>query len=326
MKIRAAVFEDVKKIVYRDDYPKPVPGPDEVIVRVHYCGICGSDISNFIHKIYQTPLIMGHEISGEIAELGENVSNWKKGDKVVAVNVALEIGQVAGMGIFQDGGFAEYVKVNQNNVFLPPESLSNRDAVLIETFANAIRGITLSNIGNNEKIIIIGAGSIGLSFLNTLIKEKNPEYIIVIEPHEFLRERAKEIGATEVFPPKVVKVKKFMKSHGKSTFIFDCAGNENTIKMAMDLIKKGGTILLEGIHKGSIDFPIFTINSKEICFKGCMGHDKEDILGAIKLFEDNKVNPSHFITDVIPLNKIQTGFERFLKPGERDFIKILVEI
>ncbi|GAH02696.1 unnamed protein product, partial [marine sediment metagenome] len=203
---------------------------------------------------------------------------------------------------------------------------SIRDSVLIETFANAVRGMKLSNIGNNEKIIIIGAGSIGLSFLNTLIAEKNPEYIIVIEPHEFLRERAKEIGATEVFPPKIVKVKKFMKSHGNSTFIFDCAGTEATIKMSMDLVQKGGTILLEGIHKGSIDFPIFTINSKEICFKGCLGHDREDILEAIKLFEEKNVNPKHFITNVVPLNKIQTAFERFLEPEERNFIKILVEI
>lgn len=276
--------------------------------------------------MYQTPLIMGHEISGEIAELGQNVSNWKKGDRVVALNVALEIGDVAGMGIFQDGGFAEYVKVNQNNVFSPPESLSSRDAVLIETFANAVRGMKLSNIGNNEKIIIIGAGSIGLSFLNTLITEKNPKYVIVIEPHEFLRERAKEIGATEVFPPKMVKVKKFMKKYGGSTFIFDCAGTEATIKMSIDLIQKGGTILLEGIHKGSINFPIFTIISKEICFKGSMGHDRDDILRSIKLFKDDKVNPSHFITDVIPLNEIQTGFERFLEPEERKFIKIIVEI
>ena len=106
--MRAAVFEDVKKISYKEDYPKPKPGPDEVLVKVHYSAICGSDITNFKLKMYNTPLIMGHEFSGEIAELGENIKDYKIGDKVVGVNTPPEgsYANIRGMGIFRDGGFA----------------------------------------------------------------------------------------------------------------------------------------------------------------------------------------------------------------------------
>ena len=69
-KIKAAVFEDIQKIVYREDYPKPSIGPEDVLVKVHYCGICGSDVTAFKFKMYQVPLVMGHEISGEVAKIG----------------------------------------------------------------------------------------------------------------------------------------------------------------------------------------------------------------------------------------------------------------
>jgi threonine dehydrogenase-like Zn-dependent dehydrogenase len=85
--LRAAVFEDVKKMVYYEDYPEPTPGPDDVIIKVHYCAICGTDVSNFKHKIYQTPLICGHEFAGEIVEIGENIKDFKIGDKAVGVSV-----------------------------------------------------------------------------------------------------------------------------------------------------------------------------------------------------------------------------------------------
>ena len=73
--MKAAVFEDVEKIVYYEDYPKPAPGPDDVIIKVKYCAICGSDVSNFKHKMYQVPLVMGHEFSGEIDNIGENIEH-----------------------------------------------------------------------------------------------------------------------------------------------------------------------------------------------------------------------------------------------------------
>jgi 2-desacetyl-2-hydroxyethyl bacteriochlorophyllide A dehydrogenase len=326
--MKAAVFVDTRKIEYYEDYPKPILGKDDILVKVHYCGICGSDITNFKLKMYQVPLIMGHEFTGEVYEIGADVDEFKIGDLVCGINVSLDIsqGNLDGLGIFQNGGFAEFVKVPRKYLFHIPGNISTKEAVMIESFANASRGVRLSKIQENQKIFIIGGGNIGLCFLNFLIKEKNPKYIVIIEPHEYLRQKAIDIGATDAFPPTITKIKKFIKNHSKPSFIFDCAGNEKTILMAIDLIDRGGTIILEGVYKGKASIPLFLLNSKEATIKGVLGHDRQDILNSIALFEQSKIDTKHFITQEVHLNEIQTAFNRYVNSKKRDFVKIVVKI
>jgi len=239
--------------------------------------------------MYQVPLVMGHEIAGEVAELGENVSEVKIGDKVVCFTVALDVssGELKGLGTFQDGGFAEYLKVPKDWVFKIPANIPTKEAVMIETFALANRAFNLSKIENGEKILIFGGGSVGLTVLKALLIEKSPEYVIVAEPNEFLRNKALELGATEAVPSRRSKIKKVIRSLGEPKFIFDTVGIKETLSDAMFLIKRGGTILLEGISRESIDFPFFNIISKEVALIGCFGHDSENILAAIDMFAKN---------------------------------------
>ncbi|MFX1587256.1 MAG: zinc-binding dehydrogenase [Promethearchaeota archaeon] len=325
--IKAAVFVDIKKIVYKEDYPKPIPGPDDVIVKTEYCGICGSDITNFKFKMYQVPLIMGHEFTGEVVQIGKAVTGVKIGEKVCGINVSLDLsqGELSGLGIFEDGGFAEYVKVPTKYLFRIPQGTTTKEAVMIESFANAARGTRLSNIGNNQKIVIIGAGNIGLCFLKYLLSERKPKYIAIIEPHSFLRDKAKEFGASEAFPPIMSRMKKFFKENGTPDYVFDCAGNEKTLKMALDLVKKGGTILLEGVYKGNVMIPMFLINSKEVCIKGVLGHDREDIFNSINFFAQKKVDAGEFITKIVQLEKTQEAFEKFTNQEDRNFIKMVIK-
>ena len=326
--MRAAVFEDIQKIAYKEDYPHPTAGINDVIVKVDYCGICGSDITNFKLKMYQVPLIMGHEFTGEVVELGKEINDVQVGDKVCGINVALDIdqGQLDGMGIFKDGGFAEFVRVPRKYLFKIPNNVSTKEAVLIESFANACRAVKLSEITENQNIIIIGAGNIGLCFLSYLLIEKNPNYIIAVEPQAFLREKAKEFGANESFPPNPVKIKKFLKRNGKPTYIFDCAGNQKSILMAIDLIKKGGSVILEGVFKGKVSLPMFLLNSKEVSIKGVLSHDREDILCAIDFFSQSKINANKYLSQIVPIQDIQEAFERFVDPGEREFIKLVIKL
>ena len=313
----------------KNNYPKPIITNDDVLVKVHYCGICGSDITNFKYKMYQVPLVMGHEFSGEVIKTGDNITDIKIGDMVCGINVSIDIregGTLDGLGIFKDGGFAEYVKVPQKYLFKIPETISTKEAALIESFANATRAEKLSKIGENQNILIIGAGNIGLCFLNYFLSEKKPNYIAVVELQEFLREIAKEMGAIDALPPNKVKIKKFIKKYGSPTFIFDCAGNEQTLRLAIDLIKKGGTVVLVGIFKGNISLPMFLLNNKEVCLQGVLGHDREDILTSIEFFKKKREDVNNLISEIIPLDDIQKTFERFIEPGERKFIKILVKM
>ncbi|MHA1381821.1 MAG: zinc-dependent alcohol dehydrogenase [Candidatus Helarchaeota archaeon] len=329
-KIRAAVFEDIKTIIYKENYPKPTIDADHAIVKVKYCGICGSDISNFKYKIYQTPLVMGHEFSGKIVEIGENVAKlgFKIGNKVTGINPVVDIDKEVPrhIGIINDGAFAEYVKVHKDYLYQIPDNVSFKDATIIESFAAIVRALKLSKITENQKIMIIGGGNMGLATLNVLLSEKYPEYVIVVEPHEFLRKIAIEMGATVALSPSRVKINKFFRKNGKPLFIFECVGSESALMMAIDSIKKGGLIILEGVQRAKITFPIFSMTIKEIGLKGTWGHDRDDILKTIDLFAKNKFDVSKFISKIIPLKDIQSGFEEYIKPIERNFIKILVEI
>jgi (R,R)-butanediol dehydrogenase/meso-butanediol dehydrogenase/diacetyl reductase len=270
---------------------------------------------------------MGHEITGVVEEVGENIPKVKVGERVICVNVSLDVsqGELKGIGMFQNGGFADYVIVPKISLFHIPENVTIKDAVMVETFALMMRAFKLSKIEKGENVLIIGGGNVGLAALKTLLLEKNPNYAIVVEPNEFLRKKAIAMGATDAVGTSRAKVKKATKELGAPTFIIDCVGNEETISNAVNFIKKGGTILLEGIHKGSITFPLFMLNSKEVTLKGCLGHDQEDILAAIDLFAKGKVDANEFISEVIALKDIQKTFERFLEPNNRNFIKILVK-
>jgi threonine dehydrogenase-like Zn-dependent dehydrogenase len=158
-----------------------------------------------------------------------------------------------------------------------------------------------------------------------LLSEWAPEYTIVIEPHEFLRDKAKKLGATEAFPPVKSKLKRFFKKHGEPTFIFECAGNENALNLSFDIIERGGTIVLESVYKGHISIPAFTLNVKEVALKGTLSHDRDDIVNAIDLLAKKKVDVNELISEIVPLKDIQKVFEKFLDPGERTFIKILID-
>ena len=242
------------------------------------------------------------------------------------MKLELHGGNLRGIGIIDDGAFADYVKIHKDDLFHAPETFSPLENTMVESFANAIRALKLSNIEEGQRIAVIGGGNIGLSIVSTLLAEANPEYILVIEPHNFLREKAMELGATGAVPPNKTKIKRFFKNRGSPQIVYDCAGNEKSLLLAIEIVRRGGLILFEGVYHGNLSIPIFLLNSKEISLKGCLGHDREDILEAIELFAQKKVDPKPFISDIIPLNDIMEGFERFLIPGERKFIKLVVEI
>lgn len=327
--MRAAVFEGAKKIVIHDDYPRPNAGPDEAVLNVHYCAICGSDVTNFKKVIYQVPIVMGHELSGEIVEVGSNVEGFKVGDRATGVTVYDTSGRYAEMrsiGVIDDGAFAEYVKVPKKYLFKVAESISMEECTMTESFAVVMRALKRARITKGQKIAIVGGGSIGLITLQVLLAEWDPEYVIVIEPHEFLREKAKEMGATDAFPPIMVKINRFYRKHGMPNFIFECAGTEKSLQSTFDLIERGGTVCVESICKGHVPLPLFMLNSREISLVGTMSHEREDILDAIALMESKRVDPGKLISKIIPLDEIQEAFEAFIAPGEREFIKIVVKM
>jgi threonine dehydrogenase-like Zn-dependent dehydrogenase len=96
--------------------------------------------------------------------------------------------------------------------------------------------------------------------------------------------------------------------------------------MAINLIKKGGAVILEGVFKGKISFPMFLLNSKEVSIKGVLGHDREDIFCAIDFFSQDKIKVNKYISQIIPIQDVQKAFEKYIDPGQREFIKLVIEV
>lgn len=327
--MRAAVFEDVRQIRYTEDYPRPVPEPDEALVKVHYCAVCGTDVKNWNDKIYQAPLVMGHEFAGEVVEVGAELEGFAVGEKVVGVNVALDTTQnPRGLGIFDDGGFAEYVAVPADFLFHVPDHIPFKNAAMIESFAVAVRAVNWARVQPGEPVVIIGGGNIGLTTLRVLraTDASASAPILVVEPHPFLREIAERLGATAAVKSSKVKVRKFIRAHGPVRLFFECAGVPQTLLMAIALIGKGGRIVLEGVQKGKVEVPVFMLNAKEIGLRGSLSHSRADVERAIQLMAAGALHEEDFLSVELPLAELQAAFERFVSGAPRDFVKQVVRV
>jgi L-iditol 2-dehydrogenase len=319
--MKAAVFKGLEeKIEIISDYPKPVIDQDEVLINVKYTGICGTDMSMYFHGLGSVPIVMGHEFSGIIAEVGENVSEFKPGDEVSAW------ADMDYFGTITDGAMGEYMKVKAENVVIKPPDVSFETMCLAEPVSCLVHARNLSRIGNGEGVIILGSGVIGLCCLQVLLATRAPKYVVMIDLNENLLRLARELGATECFKPlEKNKIRRFLKKNGASPHVFDCAGTESSYLLSLDLVKPGGTVTLEGIKRGNIPIPLFLVIRKEITVKGSYCETRDDFLEAIELIRNKKINTEKMISDIVPLEKVNEAFERLKKDGRTD-VKILVKI
>ena len=307
----------------------PQPGMKELLVKIHSVGICGSELSGYLGEssLRVPPLIMGHEFSGEIVEIGSEVTGFEIGQKATGINVLGEnYNDMRRIGILSNGAFAEYVIVHEDFLFAFPDSTSAQIISMVESYAVAMRGIHWAKIDPEKPIIIIGAGTIGLAMLD-LLRALYPKIkILMVEIHPFLREKAIEFGATNAVSPQKGKIRKFSKQFGVAPLIFDCAGTQETLKFSTEIIAQGGDIIMVGIPRGQIMLSGLIVSLKEVGLRGCISHTRKDIDHAIELILENKVHPERLVTHYVPLTQLSHSIEKYKSTEPRDFIKIMVKI
>lgn len=319
--MRAAVFRGLdEKIQIVEDYPMPAIDKDEVLIKVKYTGICGSDLSAYYYGLGTVPVIMGHEFSGIIDKVGENVTNFRKGDAVSAWAKTEDFGTV------KDGAMAEFMKIKTEFIARKPEEVSFEELCLAEPVACVIHARNISDIVLGEGVIIIGSGVIGLCLLQVLLATRTPKYVLMIDLNQNLLDLALELGATACFKSREKnKIRRYTKQNGSAPFVFDCAGTESSYLLSLELVRRGGTVILEGIKSGKIPIPIFLIIRKELTIKGSFCQTRDAFLEAIELINDKKIAADKMITDIVPMEKVNEAFERLKSPDRTD-IKILVKI
>lgn len=326
------------------DFPDPQVGDDEVLVRVKACGICGSDVQGFTGKTGRRipPLIMGHEAAGIVEDLGKNVRDFHKGDRVCFDSTvycnkcpACRQGkynrcvsrQVLGVSVPEfkrHGAFAEYVAVPWWIVARIPDNMSFVQAALLEPVSIGMHAANRAPIAADDTVVVIGAGTIGL-FVLQACKLKGAR-IIICDINDFRLDIARKLGAEVLVNPAKSSLKdnvlKATSGRGADV-VFEVVGFAETFAGAISLLKTGGHLVAVGNLQKMAEFNLQELVAGELTFTGSYASCGEFRYG-IDLVASGKINVQPFISDVLPLREGPNAFERLLKAQE-NLLKIVLE-
>ena len=329
------------KTVSIEEVEIPSPGSGEILLKVAYCGICGSDLHAFKgeHPFISLPATTGHEFSAKIEVLGNNIGNFEK-DQRVTVEPSLvdntcyncKIGRynicenLRVMGCQGDGAMADYIVVPAEKVIPIPKNLTLRDATLSEPLAVGIHAVKRADILLNKNVLIIGAGMIGLSILVNTIKT-GAKNIIVIDPISERLDLAKELGATKLLKANEINIKEKIKEiapYEGIDVVFECVGIERTIKDAIEIVRKGGKIIVVGVFGEETKLKMAYVQDRELELLGSLMYIRRDFTKAVEMLTRNEIPTEKFISRIFQLEEGQNAFEAAFDKEKN--IKIIFEI
>jgi len=338
MKITAMYLEKPGKIIPRK-IDMPEIKKDEVLVKIKAVGVCGSDVHYYDKGkigsfIVKRPLILGHECSGEIVEVGEEVKNLQIGDKVALepgipcrrciycktgrYNLCPEIKFMATPPV--NGAFVEYVAHPADFVFKLPENVSYEEATLFEPLAVGLYSVVRAKVGFGGKILILGAGPIGLSTLQAAINIGGGR-ITVADIYDFRLEKAKELGADELINPRQTNA--LDKLGSSFDYVFETAGSVVTTQQTVKLAKNGGKVILVGLPaQEEIEFNTNQIITKELDVLGIFRYANM-YPKAIRLAEKGQVNLKTVISKKFSFPKTEEAL-KFARDNKESSIKTVV--
>jgi len=327
------------------EIPTPRPGPDEVLVRVEACGICGSDVHGYDGGSGRRlpPIVMGHEAAGTIAALGSNVSGLHDGDRVTfdstiycgvcqycragEVNLC-EDRQVLGVSIPEwkrAGAFAEYVVVPTRVLYPLPEAVPFAEAAMVEPLAVAVHAVGLTNVQPGDSALVVGAGMIGLLVLQVL-RDSKCSRTIVVDIDDTRLELATELGATHTINAKtadaVAEVLRLTSGAGVDVAL-EAVGSTPTIKTAIESVRKGGTVTLIGNVTPTASIPLQIVVSRQIRLQGSAASSGE-YPKCIELLASGAVQVKQLISAVAPLEEGAEWFSR-LHAREPNLMKVVLK-
>jgi len=314
-----------------EEMPKPKIGVGEILVKVIAGGICGTDVLEW-YRIKKAPRVLGHEISGEIVEVGEGVERYKAGDRVfVSHHVPCNTCRFCLAGHhtacetlhttnYDPGGFSEYIRVPQINVrhgvFLLPEEISFEEATFVEPLACVLRGQRLAALKPGQSVLILGSGISGLLHL-LAARDLGAGKIIATDINKYRLKKAKEFGADEVIDARGdVSV--------KADLVIVCTGALTAFKQSLKCVEHGGTILFFASTDPGVELPIpvdkFWRN--EIKLLTSYANSPDDAALAIELIRARRVPVAKMITHKLSLEETGRGFQLVAEAAES--IKVII--
>lgn len=324
-----------------EEMPKHAIGLGEVLVRAMACGICGSDVMEW-YRIKKAPLVLGHEVTGEIVEAGEGVSKFKVGDRVfVAHHVPCNTCRYCLNGHhtscdtlhttnFDPGGFAEYIRVPALNVdrgtCLLPDAVSFEDGTFIEPLACVLRAQRVAQFQPGQHVLILGSGISGLLHL-MLARASGAGHIVITDVSEYRLQAARELGADLVIDGREDVPERLRQGSGNrlADLVIVCTSALPAFEQALQSVDRGGTIMCFAPTDPGVDLPVpvhaFWRNNIRILHS--YGSAPRDAEVAIELIRRKRVPVDRMITHRVGLAEAGEGFR--LVAESRDSIKVIVE-
>jgi len=338
--MRVAMYYN-NRDVRLQEMPNPAIGKDELLVKVMASGICGSDVLEW-YRVKKAPLVLGHEIAGEIVGVGEGVKKYKCGDRVfVAHHVPCNTCRYCLSGNhtvcetlhttnYFPGGFSEFIRVPRINVergvFLLPEEISFEEGTFIEPLACVLRGQNMVNLKGSQSVLILGAGISGLLHL-LAARALKAERIIVTDINEYRMRAARELGADAVIDAKEDLPQRLrqLNANRLADLVIVCAGARTAFLQALQCVDRAGTILFFAATTPgeTVPIPVNDFWRQSIKITHSYGSSPQDNSKALEMIRSRLIPVDKMITHRLSLKDAALGFQ--LVAEARECIKVIIE-
>ncbi len=329
--MKAAVTRGTQQIQV-EDVPTPEPGSNQVLVKIKYSAICGSDVHRFQYGMMNSGSIMGHEYIGEVVQLGADVTLINEGDRVVSGGGESPEGVPArsagdrysartmGLKAPPQGGFAEYIVLDEWRPLVIPKNVSDELAVLAEPASIAVHAVRTSKFSIGDSVVVMGAGPIGLLTMQVL-NAAGAGAVYVSEPATARADAARVLGATIVMNPTeedvVSKVLKISGGPGVP-IAFDAAAAQPTLQQGLEMVRRGGQVLVVSMAWENVDLLTVEWIGREVEMKASYGSQPIDWRTVLNLMERGLLSEQAMVTDesFIGFDEMQSSMQRLMKPEE----------
>jgi 2-desacetyl-2-hydroxyethyl bacteriochlorophyllide A dehydrogenase len=344
--MKAAVKVDQKEECIIKDIPIPTPGPDEALVKVKAAGFCGTDVAiienHFMgrHGKVKLPMIPGHELAGEVVEVGKNVTKIRVGERVTSSDIK-GCGDCYGckiglfhfcrnwdhLGIDSPGCFAEYLVASEDILFPIPEYISDDEATLLELMTTSVRAFRTNCLKPGSTVVLLGPGPFGLLLLQSALSAGAGYCIMIgLNGDEQRLKAASELGANKVINgDKTDVIKEVLDlTQGKGAdVVVEATGNPEAVSQGMEILGVGGLLLMggSGFAGQEISFKPWNVVREEKQLKGLQGFTWADYLLALQLYSQKKMKVKPLITHIMKLEEINKAYQIAKK---RESIKIVL--
>jgi L-iditol 2-dehydrogenase len=323
--------------------PIPNIGKKELLIRVYASGICGTDVL-YWYRADKVPMVLGHEIAGEIAAIGEDILKFKVGDRVSAshhvpcnkcrycLDDHQTVCEMLRKTKFDPGGFSEYIRLPAINVELAgvyplPDNVSYEEATFIEPLACVLRAQRIARVQKDKTVLVIGSGISGLLHIK-LARVLGAKRIIATEIVDYRLKKAKDVGADYIIDAQQ-DIPSFLRNVNEARLadvVILCTGAKTAMLTALNSVERGGTILFFAATDKGVTIPL-SVNDifwrNEVTLISSYAATPQEHLDALELIYSKRITVADMITHRLPLADIGLGFRLVAKAEES--IKVIIE-